>query len=89
MYNLDFEELHRRLVAYLVEIVRNGSMTERRLARITGLSQPHIHHVLKGKRMFSMTSANQVLRALHNDLLDYLEPEDIKEWKHRGDIVVE
>jgi transcriptional regulator with XRE-family HTH domain len=83
MRTLDFEELHRRLVGYLQESVRNGGMTERRLARITGVSQPHIHHVLSGKRSFSTQTADQVLRALRNDLLDFLEPPDIEEWKSR------
>ena len=83
MYILDFQELQRRLVAYLRESVRNGEMTERRLARITGISQPHIHHVLRGKRGFSIMAADQGLRTLHNDLLDFLEPEDIAEWQSR------
>jgi transcriptional regulator with XRE-family HTH domain len=89
MYNLDLEELHRRLVAYLQETVRNGTITERRLARITGVSQPHIHQVLKGTKFFSMATAGQILRSLHNDLLDFLEPEDIEEWKKRGEDVVQ
>jgi transcriptional regulator with XRE-family HTH domain len=83
MYNLNFEELQRRMVTYLRNAVRNGDMTERRLARISGVSQPHIHHVLQGKRQFSPMTADQVLRALGNDLLDFVEPEDFEEWKRR------
>jgi len=83
VYPLDFAELHRRLVTYLRESVRNGDMTERRLARITGVSQPHIHHVLSGKRSFSTEMADQVLRALRSDLVDFLEPEDIAQWQSR------
>ena len=83
MDSLSFAELQRRLVAYLSEKVRNGEMTERRLARITGVSQPHMHHVLCGKRGFSMEMADQVLEALRKDLLDFLEPEDIAEWNGR------
>ena len=80
---LDFAELQRRLVAYLSEKVRNGDITERRLARITGVSQPHMHHVLCGKRGFSMEMADQVMRALRKNLVDFLEPEDIAEWNRR------
>jgi transcriptional regulator with XRE-family HTH domain len=80
---LDFAELQRRLVAYLSEKVRNGEMTERRLARITGVSQPHMHHVLCGKRGFSMEMADRVMRALRKDLLDFLEDQDIAEWNSR------
>jgi hypothetical protein len=84
MYTLDFGELQRRFLDYLRESVRNGDMTERRLAKVTGISQPHIHHVLAGKRGLSMDMADQILRALHNDLLDYLQDPDIDEWKRRG-----
>jgi plasmid maintenance system antidote protein VapI len=83
MHTLDFQELHRRLAAYLRESIHNGDMTERRLARITGVSQPHIHHVLAGKRGFSTQTADQVLRALRNDLVDFLEEPDIAEWQSR------
>jgi predicted transcriptional regulator len=83
MYPLDFKELHRRLITSLRDSVRNGDMTERRLARLTGVSQPHIHHVLAGKRSFSTETADQVLKALRNDLVDFLEPEDIAQWTNR------
>ena len=83
MNTLNFAELRRRLVAYLREKVRNGDITERRLARVTGVSQPHIHNVLCGKRGFSMEMADRVMRALRKDLLDFLEPEDIAEWNGR------
>jgi predicted transcriptional regulator len=80
---LDFAEFQRRLVVYLSEKVRNGDITERRLARVTGVSQPHMHHVLCGKRAFSMEMADRVMRALRKDLLDFLGPEDIAEWNNR------
>ena len=89
MYILDFEVLHGRVVKHLQDIVRNGVVTERGLSRMTGLSQPHIHQVLKGTKFFSMASANQVLRSLQNDLVDFLEPEDIEEWRKRSADVVE
>lgn len=81
--SLTFVELQRRLIAYLRENVRNGDITERRLARITGVSQPHIHHVLSGKRGLSMDMADQILRALRIDLLDLVGPEDRAGWKSR------
>jgi transcriptional regulator with XRE-family HTH domain len=83
MNALNFAELQRRLVAHLREKVRNGDITERRLARITGVSQPHMHNVLCGKRSFSMEMADQVLGALRNDLVDFLEPAEIAEWNRR------
>ncbi len=71
---MDFLELERRLVDHIRELVRCGELTERRLARITGLSQPHIHNVLKRKRSLSIDSADLILHVLHLDLLDLLDP---------------
>ena len=41
---------------------------------MTGISQPHIHNVLKEKRSLSLDSADLILRVLHLDLLDLLDP---------------
>ena len=42
----------------------NGELSERRLARLTGISQPHVHNVLKGKRILSPRAADQILHRL-------------------------
>ena len=73
---LDFERLLQRLVVHLRERVHSGEVTERSLARLTGVSQPHLHNVLKGKRLLSCAMADQILRRLHLDLLDLIEPEE-------------
>jgi hypothetical protein len=73
---MDFQQLHGRLVDHLQRRVRNGEMTERGLSRLTGVSQPHIHNVLKGKRLFSLSSADGILRQLRLDVLDLLEPHE-------------
>lgn len=83
MESPNFAEMQRRLVSYLREKVRNGDITERRLARITGVSQPHIHNVLSGKRGFSMEMADQIMRALRVDLLDFLDAQDLARWQSR------
>jgi len=80
---LDFQELHRRLTFLLVDRVRGGELTERGIARITGVSQPHIHNVLKGKRLFSPVTADAVLRELHLDILDLVERREFLEWQQR------
>ena len=80
---MNFEEFERRLIAYLQELVRSGEISERGLARITGVSQPHVHNVLKGKRYFSLETADEILRELHMDLLDLIEPEELLEWTRR------
>jgi transcriptional regulator with XRE-family HTH domain len=73
---MDFEELRIRLVAALKARLRNGELSERRMARLTGISQPHIHNVLKGVRILSPRAADQVLRSLRMTVLDLLRPED-------------
>jgi plasmid maintenance system antidote protein VapI len=64
-------------------LVRSGEATERGLARLTGVSQPHMHNVLKGKRLLSLEMADQVVGQLHLDLLDFIEPEELLEWQRR------
>lgn len=80
---MNFREQQRRLIAHLRALVRSGDATERGLARLTGVSQPHMHNVLKGKRLLSLEMADQVLAQLHLDLLDFIEPEELLEWQHR------
>jgi plasmid maintenance system antidote protein VapI len=67
---MTFEELHRRLVHHLNRCVQRGEITERGVARRMGMSQPHIHNVLKGKRLLSWRSADALLRELHLNLMD-------------------
>ena len=81
---MNFREQHRRLVAHLHALVRSGDATERGLARVTGVSQPHMHNVLKGKRLLSMDMADQVLARLHLDLLDFIEPGELLERQRRS-----
>jgi len=75
---VDFLEFEQRLVNRIRELVRCGELTERRLARMTGLSQPHIHNVLCHKRSLSMDSADLILHVLRLDLLDLLDPSDLE-----------
>jgi antitoxin component HigA of HigAB toxin-antitoxin module len=80
---VNFRELQRRLIAYLRTLIRSGDATERGLARMTGVSQPHMHNVLKGKRLLSLEMADQVVGQLHLDLLDFIEPGELLEWQRR------
>ena len=80
---MNFRELQRRLIAYLRTLIRSGDATERGLARMTGVSQPHMHNVLKGKRLLSLEMADQVLAQLHLDVLDFIEPGELMEWQRR------
>jgi len=80
---MDFEKLHARLIGHLQGLVRSGEITERGLSRLTGISQPHIHNVLKGKRVLSLSRADGILRQLHLDLLDLVEPDELRERSRR------
>ena len=80
---MTFCDLHERLIENLRQRVRSGEMTERGLARATGVSQPHIHHVLKGKRLLSAVTADRILGQLHIDLLDLIELEELLQSRRR------
>jgi transcriptional regulator with XRE-family HTH domain len=70
-------DLQNRFVALLRRRVRNGELTERGLARMVGVSQPHMHNVLHGKRSFSIETTDEIMRLLRVDVLDLIEP---SEW---------
>jgi transcriptional regulator with XRE-family HTH domain len=76
---MTFDDLRARLVENLRLRVRCGEATERGLARIVGMSQPHLHHVLKGKRLLSFERADEVLRRLNMDLLDLISDDELRE----------
>jgi hypothetical protein len=67
-----FLELQKRLVGMARQRVRAGLNTERGLARESGLSQPHMHNVLKNIRALSVRSADQMLRGLKLTIPDLL-----------------
>jgi len=80
---MNFCDFQERLMAHLRHLVRSGEVTERGLARLTRVSQPHIHHVLKGKRVLSPGTADKILLQLRLDLLDLVEPSELLEWRRR------
>lgn len=72
-----FELLQLRLIANVHQRVQRGELTERGLARGTGISQPHLHNMLKGVRVLSPTMADLLLRHLHMTVLDLLDTDDL------------
>ena len=67
-----FQRLQARLVAMCNERVRNGAVTERGLARLTGISQSHVHQVLKGTNGLTPAMSDRILMALQWNALDLL-----------------
>jgi hypothetical protein len=61
---VQFEELYRLLIDTARQRVRSGEVTERGLARLCNLSQPHMHNVLKNLRSLSPESADRLMRVL-------------------------
>jgi hypothetical protein len=58
------EDLYERLVDVARQRIRAGELTERGLSRMCGVSQPHIHNVLKSIRTLSPGSADRLMTAL-------------------------
>ncbi len=73
---MGFGTLQRRLLARVKNRVQNGELTERGLARMTGISQPHIHHILKGVRGLSFENADRILLHLNMSVTDLMEGGD-------------
>ena len=60
-----------------------------------GISQPHVHYVLKGVRTLSIEIADSILNILHLSILDLASPEDLERnrrprpspcWKYHSSI---
>ena len=84
MHAIYFELLQLRLIANVHQRVQRGELTERGLARGTGISQPHLHNMLKGVRVLSPTMADLLLRHLHMTVLDLLDTDEITARRPRG-----
>jgi hypothetical protein len=69
---MNFQDLHTILTDHIAGKVRHGELTERGLARRAGISQPHLHNVLKRKRYLSMQSADLVMHELSLSVVDLI-----------------
>src|SRR5687767_3214666 len=68
-----FGDLRDALLECVRSRVRNGQLTERGLARLTGISQPHMHNVLKGIRTMSPEVGDRILYHLRLSALDLVD----------------
>jgi DNA-binding transcriptional regulator YdaS (Cro superfamily) len=76
---LKIEDILARLLHEVALLIANGHLTERRLARLTGISQPHIHHILNGKRRITPQDAASRERTVRIPLLQgFLGPDDVE-----------
>jgi hypothetical protein len=67
-----FKELQGRLIGIARERVSAGELTERGMARSCGISQPHMHNVLKNIRVLSTAAADRLMHALDISASDLL-----------------
>jgi transcriptional regulator with XRE-family HTH domain len=75
---LTFQDAQLKLLAYVRDRIHNGELTERRLARLIGISQPHVHNVLKGVRNLSPEIFDSILKYFQISLLDLAPLEDLE-----------
>lgn len=74
---LTFGRLQEGLVQSVRRRVNNGEYTERGLARMIGISQPHMHHVLKGLRGLTPEVGDALVACLGGSLLDLLDASEL------------
>jgi len=67
-----FHDLQGRLIDIARERVRAGELTERGLARRCGISQPHMHNILKRIRAPSTAAADRLMQTLNMQVSDLL-----------------
>ncbi len=75
---IGFDSLRARLIEQLRFRIRNGELTERALARKAGISQPHLHNLLKGVRALNADRSDQLLARLGLSALDLFEGEELR-----------
>lgn len=91
--NLSLTVLQRRLLDQVRLRLCNGELTERRLARMAGISQPHMHNVLKGVRSLTPEVADLLLASLGLSVLDMIAPEEAsalveaRYWGHEAAVL--
>lgn len=76
-------DLQDRLLVQVRQEISNGGWTERRLAKLIGISQPHMHHVLKGARSLTPAIFDLLLRQLGITVLDLHTAEELQDHLRR------
>jgi hypothetical protein len=71
--HLFLSELQNLLLDTVRARVRNGLLTERGLAKLLGISQPHLHNVLKGTRHLSLEMSDRMLAHLRLSAVDLID----------------
>ncbi|MEK7403813.1 MAG: helix-turn-helix transcriptional regulator [Acidobacteriota bacterium] len=83
MVTLGLQDLQQRLLEAIRRRLASGELTERSMARLAGISQSHMHNVLKGARGLSLAAADTILRRLNLSVWDLLTPEELEGYWRR------
>lgn len=75
---IGFNILRQRLIEHLRLRIRNGETTERGLALKAGISQPHLHNLLKGVRLLNTTTSDQLMRKLGMTVFDLVATDELR-----------
>jgi transcriptional regulator with XRE-family HTH domain len=81
---MSFNMLRIRLIGHLRTRIQNGELTERSLARFSGISQPHIHNVLKGAKILSPKFEDRILNTLRLSVLDLFSEDELRTHLDKG-----
>ncbi len=71
---MNFSQLHERLRAELLRRIEKGTLTRASIARLAGVSQPHISNFLNGKTRLSLETCDRILTALHLSVEQLFRP---------------
>jgi transcriptional regulator with XRE-family HTH domain len=77
---LSFKALQARLLGFVNARIQNGELSERALARLLGISQPHLHNVLKGARHLQLPLADAFLAFFRISVGDLLSNEELRDF---------
>jgi transcriptional regulator with XRE-family HTH domain len=75
---IGFEIVRGRLIEAVRRRIRAGEITERALARKAGLSQPHLHNILKGVRALNPETGDQLLETVGLTITDLLDSDELR-----------
>ena len=75
---MTFQDAQLKLLDYVRDRIEGGELTERRLARLLGISQPHAHNVLKGVRNLSPEIFDSILKYFQMSLVDLAPTPDLE-----------
>ena len=78
---MTFQALHNQLIEEITRRVNSGNTSVSSLARRAGISQPHLHLVLKGKRGFSWDFADRAALVIGLRVEDLIERAPLKPLK--------